>query len=49
MLTERSKTAVINGEVATETNISLLFNGELNNDHYDTLLLFERKEKLGYV
>jgi hypothetical protein len=40
------KNNVIFGQVVTERNMSLLFSGERDSDHYDALFPAEEEEKL---
>jgi hypothetical protein len=40
-------TAVITGQLVTERNVALLFNGELNIGNCNALLPVEEKERLG--
>jgi hypothetical protein len=41
----RKKNSVIFGQVVSERNISSLFSGERDSDHYDALLPAEEEEE----
>jgi hypothetical protein len=41
-----TQSQIVIGQVLTEIKIYLSFNSELNNDHYDILLLVEQEEVL---